>query len=745
MLRQSTHNYSFDALRAISVVAVFLYHLYPQVFPHAYLGVVGFFCLAGYLSIRKLIISAETGGLRPKLLSSLGNRAAKLYPPLILLLICLSVAMLVSFPQFLDNYSGQLRSGILSFNNIWQILQGESYFQGQLYLKPITHLWALSLEIQFYILFTLTVERIYHPAQKKFWFFQFFLLTIYSSLSFIVFFDEANPSRVYYGTDSRLFSFAIGMMAALLFEGPAKQERRERAPRLRNILSLILFILLILAFFLPIHLNEMMYYGIPIYTILFVFALMLTAADDGLLHSIGKGFFSRYICARSYEIYLWHYPVFLLLERYLVSYKINSYLFVLLQIVSALLISELAFQFNKFMQEKLSRKQKAKTLDKRNYQAELNKIKSGDLRRKIYLISSALLATILLLAPWQKLYEWRGGAEFRQLEQDLAEREAHIKAQKESRRSSISVAEASANKQDDKNNNLPSLSGELLEDNTDPKTSRRSDVVPSESEEINSSTRVSKNIVPQESKAYKIKNNKSRSAVNLKPGTEIAEGPGGWKITGSISLPKANEPNWDDWIFQDTWEKINYFNTLGEDFHVDKDKYLKYRDLNFSMIGDSVSVINSYHIFNYWPNLYLDALSNRQMNELYDIYLSLKESSAIGEILVVALGSNGDIDTEALEKVWEDLADTPLVLINIVSPYNLTEAERNAAIEGFVKEHEQVYLVDWHANAKTVAEYFQEDYIHPSDFGCKAYSQLITAKLMEILDLYASSDLLKFN
>lgn len=740
MLRKSSRNYSFDALRAISVMAVFLYHLYPQAFPHAYLGVVGFFCLTGYLSIRKLIISSEKGGLRPRLLPSLGKRVGKLYPPLIMMLLILSLVMLFSFPQFLDNYAGHLRSGLLTYNNIWQILQGESYFQGQLYLKPLTHLWALSLEMQFYLLFVLTVERIYHPSQKKFWFFQFLLLTIYSMLSFILFFDNADPSRVYYGTDSRLFSFTIGMMAALLVEGPAKKEQRERAPLFRNVLSLCLFLVLILAFFVPTHLNNMMYYGLPIYTLLYVLTLMLTAADDGVLHSLGKSYVSQYICARSYEIYLWHYPVFLLLERYLVSYKIDTYIFVLLQFGVSLLISEMAYQINNFMQERFTKKQKESPRENSKLQGRFAERECKGTRRKVYLVCSTLLALALLLAPWQKLYEWRGGAEFRQLEKDIAEREAHIKAQQEARRSQKSVAENSKLIQTDESE--VSLSVDLA-DKIEASEDSSSGVNQSKVER-NSRPKVSKK-VPRESEVYETKKTISRQDKNLHTVTEIAKGPGGWEIAGSINIPKASEPNWDDWILLDTWEKMDYFNTLGEDFHLDKDKYLQYRDLNFSLIGDSVSVINSYHIFYYWPNLYLDALSNRQMYEVYDIYLNLKAEDAIGELLVVALGSNGDIDTDSLEKVWEDLGDTPLVLINLVSPYNITEAERNAAIEGFAEKHEQVYLVDWHANAKTVPEYFQEDYIHPSDFGCKAYSQLITAKIMEILDLYESSDLLTIN
>lgn len=714
----SSHRYAFDSLRALSFLGVFLYHLNPLIFPHAYLGVVGFFCLAGYLSLRKLIWQEARGLGRPRLGPSLRQKIAKLYPPLMFLLFVLSLVMILVFPMFLDHYAGQLRSAILGFNNWWQITLGDSYFQGQAYLKPLTHIWALSLEFQFYLVFSLTVERFYRSSERSLWLYQFALFSL-GSLAFLWIFTQGvdDPTRAYYGTDTRFFSFSLGSFFALLREPSlaraamdlpgdrsgfcppyqaslAPDQARVRGPEapvlaqghsaydralrfFHTILITLLFLLVIAAYFLPFGLMDMVRYGLPAYSLVYAGLMALLADGDHFLEAVGQFPIIRWICTRSYEIYLWHYPVFVIIERLLTPYPIPTWALAACQAGLALGLAELAYRLVAFL---------------RGTGFTLKKF-AGSYAS----VASLVLALVLLLTPWQQLYVVTGGAEFRKLEADLADAEARLEARK---------AEAASRK-----------SAELTSE-----AERESE--PSDSP--SSSPRPTDN--PPTSPATSTKATR-------------AKGPGDWEIKGQLHIPAPQPIADDDWQYDMMRQDMLDFNALEGDFSVDMDLYDQYRDIPISMIGDSVSVINSYYIFPYLPGLDLDALSNRQMWEVWDIYSRLKAAGPLGEIVIIALGSNGDIDTESLTKVWRDLNGKPLILVNIVLPYALTEAERNGAIEDFVDSHDQVYLMDWHANAKTRPDYFQEDYIHPSELGSKAYCQLLTSKVMEIVKLYKDSDL----
>lgn len=669
----ATHNRSFDSLRAISLLGVFFYHLLPGVFTYAYLGVVGFFCLAGYLSMRKVIFRAENNNPIPTLGKSLGDKIRKLYPPFLFMLFCVALVLIVSFPMFIDHFAGQVRSAILGVNNIWQILLGDSYFEGQGYLKPITHIWALSLEIQFYLLFSLTVERIYKREQKAFWLVEFFLLTVFSILALLLFHNAAeDPTRVYYGTDTRFFSFSLGAMAALIAE-PAKATNKIRQD-LKNILLTILTLLAIVCYFLPVEQGMMIRYGLIAYSLLFSLLLILGASDTSLLGAIGDSFVIRYLCSRSYHIYLWHYPVFQFLERYLAFLQLDFRLLLGISALSALVISEGAYQLGQAF------RRLPKIFTRKEQPG-----KKAFAGFRLSSLLSLILALALLFSPWQWIYKASGGYRFRQLEEDIARREAEMASVRASEREEAERA-------------------------------RQSRLIVTEKES------------EKETEAEKVR----------------ATGPGGWEIAGELHVPVANDPPVGEYTYEDSIKYVDYFNTVDQRQYLDMEDYFRFRDIPVTMIGDSVSVIASYHIFAYLPELELDALSNRQMHELWGIYENLKNNDLIGEMLIVALGSNGEIDSENLKKVWLDLQGKPMLLVNIVLPYAETESTRNAAIEDFVKKHEQVYLVDWHDVSKTKADYFQEDYIHPSNLGCKAFCQLLTAEIVNIAKLYEESDLLQF-
>lgn len=707
---QQRHLSAFDFFRALFLLGVFFFHLDRGHFPYGYLGVVGFCCLAGFLSMRALVLEKEGRLPARTIRKSLLSRIGKLWPPLLLMLVTVAILMVVFFPAFLDNFGQQLRSSVLGYNNIWQIIHGESYFEGQGYLKPLTHLWALSLEMQFYLLFILFVRSSYRKDYKAFWICEFLLISVLSYVALLLF-DEPglDPTRVYYGLDTRLFSFTLGSAGALMAVNTkvaeAEPEKRSSGHRRDGVL-LFLTLLLIAAFFLPVDNALMIRYGLMIYSLLCTAVLCLSCRGGGLFEKIGRWAPVAGLARRSYGLYLWHFPFFALSERFLANVQMPLLLFYAFEISGALFISELAYMLN----DALSR---PKLLQR---------------------VLSLLLAIVLLTLPWQEVYRLRGGEDFRRIEAQLEERESILAEKRKGLREAAeggwgALSEAEKTEEQQGTEEGPAV-----------KQNHENSPLPGNSEIRPGETRKqpADGTEPTEGKPAATAKHE-RPSPDSKP-----TGPNGHPLRGRLKLPPKPELSEEEqWTLEAVEKDITAFAEYGEAWKIDLKDFERYRHLPLSMIGDSVSVIAGYAIDPYLPGLYLDAKSNRQTNEAFTHYQSLVQDKMLGEMLVMALGTNGDIDEDNLEEVWKALDGRPMLLLTIVLPYAGQEKERNDALRHFAKTHDQVWLVEWNRYAKSHPEFFQEDAIHPSTEGCKAFCQLITAKVMEVLRLYEDSALLE--
>lgn len=707
---QQRHLSAFDFFRALFLLGVFFFHLDRGHFPYGYLGVVGFCCLAGFLSMRALVLEKEGRLPARTIRKSLLSRIGKLWPPLLLMLVTVAILMVVFFPAFLDNFGQQLRSSVLGYNNIWQIIHGESYFEGQGYLKPLTHLWALSLEMQFYLLFILFVRSNYRKDYKGFWICEFLLISVLSYVALLLF-DEPglDPTRVYYGLDTRLFSFTLGSAGALVAVNTkvaeAEPEKRSSGHRRDGVL-IFLTLLLIAAFFLPVDNALMIRYGLMIYSLLCTAVLCLSCRGGGLFEKIGRWAPVAGLARRSYGLYLWHFPFFALSERFLANVQMPLLLFYAFEISGALFISELAYMLN----DALSR---LKLLQR---------------------VLSLLLAIVLLILPWQEVYRLRGGEDFRRIEAQLEERESILAEKRKGLREAAEGGWGALSEAEKTEEQQGAEEGPAVKQN------HENSPLPGNSEIRPGETR-KQPVDGIEPKGVKpaATTKKRQSAPDSKP-----TGPNGHPLRERLKLPPKPELSEEEqWTLEAVEKDITAFAEYGEPWKIDLKDFERYRHLPLSMIGDSVSVIAGYAIDPYLPGLYLDAKSNRQTNEAFTHYQSLVQDKMLGEMLVMALGTNGDIDEDNLEEVWKALDGRPMLLLTIVLPYAGQEKERNDALRHFAKTHDQVWLVEWNRYAKSHPEFFQEDAIHPSTEGCKAFCQLITAKVMEVLRLYEDSALLE--
>jgi peptidoglycan/LPS O-acetylase OafA/YrhL len=219
--RRIAYSPALDGLRGLAVLAVLLYHGGVTWAAGGHLGVDAFFVLSGYL-ITSLLLNEWREEQTIALLAFWSRRARRLLPALFVMLVGMALfCLFVAKPDNLD----QLRAdGIatLFYSMNWRLIwSGQDYFN-LFTSSPFEHMWSLAIEEQYYLIwpiFTLAVMRL--RKSPRFMFGLCLSLAIVSALWMFKLYDpEQNPSRLYYGTDTRAQSLLIGSaLAALLASG----------------------------------------------------------------------------------------------------------------------------------------------------------------------------------------------------------------------------------------------------------------------------------------------------------------------------------------------------------------------------------------------------------------------------------------------------------------------------------------------------------------------------------------------
>ena len=326
-LKFDRNNYivPFDGLRVFAVLSVFFYHLTPHVVKSGYLGVVIFFVLAGFLQ------SANRND-NDNILSKIFNKLLKLYPPLIITITIVTIAMMLLFKSFLPSYPMEALSSLFSFNNYYQILKEESYFEAMNSIKPLTHMWALSLEFQFYIIFYSIINVFTKKSSKKVFLITLSTLTVISiALSILFTIFGFDLTRVYYGLDTRIGTFLIGIIAyniALNFKSLISSNIR-----IFRIIELLIIIGLIAITFINFDTNIWIILSLNIHSIVFAILLIILYNEyifitevkvksrnkktrrERIIYNLLSLDIHSYIVRRSYIIYLTHYPVIIFANR----------------------------------------------------------------------------------------------------------------------------------------------------------------------------------------------------------------------------------------------------------------------------------------------------------------------------------------------------------------------------------------------------------------------------------------------
>ena len=325
---------ALDGIRALAIVLVLVFHGGFAWAGGGFFGVDVFFVLSGFL-ITGLLVSEYRQNSGIGLKRFWGHRVRRLVPAL---LVMLAGVALYGFFLAPSDTLGELRSNavatLLYFNNWHQVSGGQGYFAALNTPQPLLHTWSLSIEEQFYLVWPLVVLGVLRLSRTLR---PLLVLTVVGAAASaitmaVVYGNGAGESRAYYGTDTRAQALLIGAALAIVLAHPLPRRRSGAVPTTtlvrgftpgpaaRAALVAVGGVGLATVLWLAYSVDATSTW---IYRGGFTLVALATAAviaSVALLPASPWGRFLslrpvRYVGAISYGLYLYHWPIFVVLTH----------------------------------------------------------------------------------------------------------------------------------------------------------------------------------------------------------------------------------------------------------------------------------------------------------------------------------------------------------------------------------------------------------------------------------------------
>lgn len=322
-----SRNAAIDALRALAIAGVVLYHLRPTLLPGGFVGVTIFLVLTGFFATRTVLRALEAGRF------SYGRyvlgRVVRLLPAV---LVCVTLTALGAYlvaPSLLEKVRADALPASLFFSNWSYIFRQVSYFDATGLPSPLTHLWYLGVVMQFYLAWPLVLMAADRTGGGRTRRVAAGVAVVGAAASTAIMAALLGPdgdtTRVYYGTDARSAELLTGALAALVLPAlqrrlSAKKDELHEAPSVITtvvntaIAATCLAALVVFLVFADGESPELYRGGyLVIALVAAVLVICVQLPGCALAHVLDMAPLS-WLGSRSFSLYLVHYPLLMFMN-----------------------------------------------------------------------------------------------------------------------------------------------------------------------------------------------------------------------------------------------------------------------------------------------------------------------------------------------------------------------------------------------------------------------------------------------
>ncbi len=344
---------ALDGLRALAVIAVIFYHLGAGWAQGGLLGVTLFFVLSGYLITGILVDEIERTG-KLDLKNFWLRRVRRLFPAIVVVIVVVALLCALFNHPLLTKMRPDIPASLFWFQNWWYVFRDLSYFENLGDPSPLTHFWSLAIEEQFYLVWPLVLlllYRVFGRRRKAIGLVCLALAIVSAAWMAFLFNPGADPTRVYYGTDTRAFSLLAGALLAFVWpsrraEFVGKVNRGSVLLKGIDVIGTIALAAIIVMMVLVDGTSAFMYRGgLVLASLLTVILMVALVMPDGLLARFFSSAALVWVGKRSYGMYLWHYPLILLLSPLDPAASGHSWWIYLLVFALTFAVSGLSYRF----------------------------------------------------------------------------------------------------------------------------------------------------------------------------------------------------------------------------------------------------------------------------------------------------------------------------------------------------------------------------------------------------------------
>lgn len=337
----------FDGFKGISMIMILFFYFFEHILPGGYLAVNSFLLIAGFFNVRYFYLKSLKDE-PANIWTFIKKRFERLFFSMFAMIITTIPIILIFARDLFFNIRNMGIASIFFVNNFYQIMNKQSYFVQAANPSAFTHLWYVSLLGQLLLLTPVFMLLFYNWHKKPAIAANFFLVISAISAFLLAYWykDGQDPTNVYYSLITRLFAYTLGGAVAMIL--PPRLRAKPMPRKIKHIFNVVTLFGIIMLFFMA----KFMYgtmpfaynFGMILFTILFMVVLMLSIHPDTIFNKVFSFKPLTFLGKRSYSIYVWYYPVYLVVPKLLGAYAKELWILITVQLIVLLVFTEISYR-----------------------------------------------------------------------------------------------------------------------------------------------------------------------------------------------------------------------------------------------------------------------------------------------------------------------------------------------------------------------------------------------------------------